>query len=75
VVQRHQRVQRPCQKGQNSYGSNFIQRQREAVINNTKNVFETYRAEVYAPPQLDAVEIEVTIGSQREIDFVVYDRL
>jgi hypothetical protein len=51
------------------YGSNFIQRRTR------KRVSETYRAEFYAPPQLDAVEIEVAIGPQREVDLVIDDRL
>lgn len=40
-----------------------------------KRARKTYPAELNAPPQLDAVEIEVAVGPQWEIDHVVYGRL
>ena len=49
-------------------------RERERENLNDKSS-ETYRAKIYAPPQLDAVEIEVAIGPQRKVDLVIYDGL
>lgn len=54
---------------------NFIQRQKGGRPKRPRNVFETYRAEFDAPPQLDPVKIEVAIGLQREVDLVVYNCL
>jgi hypothetical protein len=53
-------------------GQIFVQRRRKRE-RPERNESETYRAEVDAPPQLDAVEIEVAIAPQRKIDLVVYD--
>lgn len=59
----------------NSHGSTLFSDRKEGDLYDPRNVFETHRAEFDAPPQLDPVEIEVPIGPQREIDFVVYERL
>ena len=48
---------------------------KENLNGHEKRARNTYPAELNAPPQLDAVEIEVAVGPQWEIDHVVYDRL
>jgi hypothetical protein len=59
----------------NSHGSTLFSDRKERDLYDPRNVFETYRAEFDAPPQLDPVEIEVAIGVQRKIDLVLYERL
>ena len=56
-------------------GQLYSATERREIYTTPRKVFETYRAEFDAPPQLDPVEIKVAIGLQGEIDLVVYERL